>query len=114
MCQIPTSVSDTCTVEGLLPFDFRPSPLLRQYLGHLSSYDTTLLLSYRARVILCCCSTRPCGLEAGRRFCGDLDLSDGGQRVQGFRYLYWSKQGFEEWKTAEEPGFESGECKGHL
>ena len=38
---------------GLLPFDFRPSLLLRQYfLGHLGSYDIICLLSYRARIIL--------------------------------------------------------------
>jgi hypothetical protein len=42
---------------GLLPFDFRPAPLLRQYfLGHLGSYDINFLLSYRARVILYCSS----------------------------------------------------------
>lgn len=27
------------------------------------------------------------------------------KEYNGFRYLYWSKQGFEEWKEAGEPGF---------
>ncbi|CAG0983747.1 hypothetical protein METP3_02234 [Methanosarcinales archaeon] len=27
------------------------------------------------------------------------------KEYNGFRYLYWSKQGFEEWKKAGEPGF---------
>lgn len=42
---------------GLFPFDSRLGRLLRQYfLGHLVSYNINFVLSYRARVILCCSS----------------------------------------------------------